>query len=74
MSKKMTIMTDATAPPLNEQLADQGISLSKPQTDFFQGLLDSVTRLAVPNILTESESARARRRIIDRISLAVTCG
>ena len=59
----------ALSPPIGEQLHDQGLKLDMEpiQRHHLQRDADEVSRLRVRCILTESESDKARKRIMQMI-------
>jgi hypothetical protein len=67
--QKIRIAFGALLPPIDEQLRDQGLKLD--MNSLFRGLLqrdaDEVSRLRVRGILTEAESDKARKRILQTI-------
>ena len=59
----------ALSPPIDEQLREQGLKLDMDplQRGYLQRDADEVTRLRVRCILTEAESDKARKRIVQII-------
>ena len=59
----------ALSPPIREQLQDQGLKLDMDpvQRHYLQCDADEVSRLRVRGVLTESESDKARKRIMQII-------
>lgn len=64
---KIGLQFGALAPPLDEQLVEQGIAAGVRNLRQLQQDADAVSRLAVRQILTEAEADKARQRIIKRV-------
>ena len=67
--QRIGINFGATSPSIDEQLRDQGLKLDMAplQRGYLQRDVDEVTRLRVRCILTEAESDKARKRILQII-------
>lgn len=64
----VTLITGATATPIHKQLKAQGVKHATAKLlDPCQKDADAITRLRIRGILTESEGARATRRLIKSI-------
>jgi hypothetical protein len=57
----------ALAPPLSEQLAEQGFTARKASIKRWQDFADYITRLSIAGFLSEVETHRARSRLIKRM-------
>lgn len=66
MSERLTIHFGAMCPPLSEQLAS--IALPTEKIDQWQMMADSIVRLHVHNILSDSKVEKARSRLMKRIA------
>jgi hypothetical protein len=66
---RFTLDFGALSPPIDEQLRDQGLKLDMPPLHrcHLQRDLHQVNRLRVRCILTEAESDKARKRILQII-------
>jgi hypothetical protein len=69
IQRNIHINLGATAPPIEEQLRDQGFRLDMDplQRAYLQRDTDEVARLRVRCVLTETESDKARKRIFQII-------
>lgn len=56
------------SPPLKEQMEEQGIEVNDTFVNFFQPMLEAVTKLHIHNVLTDKEVGKARTRIIKKMT------
>lgn len=71
MAKNKTtlqISFGALCPPILGQLKDAGINVNKEDVDRWQRCADSIVRLAVHQILSDSEVHKARQRLLKKIT------
>jgi hypothetical protein len=70
---RLSVSFGALSPPIDEQLRDQGLKLDMDPVHrcHLQRDADEVARLRVRCILTEAESDRARKRIMQIIKKQV---
>jgi len=61
-----TLIFGALAPPIHEQLGLARPTAGSP-ADHWQRDADAISRLAVRGLLADSESLRARRRLLKRM-------
>jgi hypothetical protein len=69
---RFTLLLGALAPPRAEQLEGAGFSFKANQIRRLQGDADAIARLAVRRLLSESEVAKAGKRLAKRVAHAVT--
>jgi len=69
LSMNVRISFGALSPPIQEQMQDQGLKLDMDPVDrcHLQRDADEVSRLRFRGVLTESESDKARKRIMQII-------
>jgi hypothetical protein len=63
---KISVVFGAKSPPLSEQLA--GFDLDPEKIKHWQKDADAIARLSVRGILSESETEKARKRLVNRIA------
>ena len=68
----IAIRFGAMANRLEAQLRAQGFEARKIDIAHWQDDADAVARLAIRGLLTETETAKARKRLLKAISLGVT--
>lgn len=65
MSKEIGLRMGAIAPPIEQQLKEQGFTLKNPQ--IYQDQADRISHLNVGGILTDGEARKARQRLFNKI-------
>lgn len=55
------------APPLADQLAEQGVTLPTEDVEHFQHDADAVTRLYLRGLIPFSQAGKVRERLFNRI-------
>jgi hypothetical protein len=70
MAERFQLQFGALAPPIEEQLRDQGLrlDLTPLSRQFLQQDADDVSRLYVRGLLTKAESDRVRNRLVKKIA------
>lgn len=71
-TKKVGISFGALAPPLIEQLHEQGLTMDAKDASALSNDIDAVNRLYLRNVITETEAKQARRRIMKKITAKVS--
>jgi hypothetical protein len=66
----MNLQLGALAPSIGEQLAEQGLSCQRGELRHFQRDDDAITRLAVRQLITQTQVEAARKRLVARIAKA----
>lgn len=66
--QQVAIRFGGLAGSIREQLAEQGYQPPLKVTDRFQTLADSIVRLQINGLLTETEVHKARTRLIARMT------
>lgn len=67
IAARLTLAFGALAPPIRDQLAEQGFALPRIKLAAIEQHAKGITWLSIAGLLTEAETRRARQRLIKRV-------